>query len=212
MVSQQAAPLSLSPRRRLSRLARQCRSWHSRTNIASPRSAPTRHSFSRASSTRASHRSILYRPLLRRFASFAFTPLPTPSPFSAVPFPFCLVCLAKESQRRRSWRTAATMKTTARRTTRRLKACRYQLACPGVATGRDPRPERLVSYSKRFSISSPASSCPQPRSVVWAGRSPPREPPRCRRPPCPVISRLHPRLGALPVRGRGEAKAFLRKN
>ena len=194
MVSQQAAPLSLSPRRRLSRLARQCRSWHSRTNIASPRSAPTRHSFSRASSTRASHRSILYRPLLRRFA---FTPLPTPSPFSAVPFPFCLVCLAKESQRRRSWRTAATMKTTARRTTRRLKACRYQLACPGVATGRDPRPERLVSYSKRFSISSPASSCPQPRSVVWAGRSPPREPPRCRRPPCPVISRLHPRLGGV---------------
>ena len=189
MVSQQAAPLSLSPRRRLSRLARQCRSRHSRTNIASPRSAPTRHSFSRASSTRASHRSILYRPLLRRFASFAFTPLPTPSPFSAVPFPFCLVCLAKESQRRRSWRTAATMKTTARRTTRRLKACRYQLACPGVATGRDPRPERLVSYSKRFSISSPASSCPQPRSVVWAGRSPPREPPR-RRPACPVISRL----------------------
>ena len=130
------------------------------------------------------HRSILYRPLLRR--RFALMPLPTPSPFSAVPFPFCLVCLAKESQRRRSWRTAATMKTTARRTTRRLKACRYQLACPGVATGRDRRPERLVSYSKRFSISSPASSCPQPRSVVWAGRSPPREPPRCR-----VISRLH---------------------
>ena len=204
MVSQQAAPLSLSPRRRLSRLARQCRSRHSRRpNIASPRSAPTRHSFSRASSTRASHRSILYRPLLRR-PLFAFMPLPTPSPFS---FPFCLVCLAKESQRRRSWRTAATMKTTARRTTRRLKACRYQLACPGVATGRDPRPERLVSYSKRFSISSPASSCPQPRSVVWAGRSPPREPPRCRRPPCPVISRLHPRLGALPVRGRGEAQS-----